>query len=210
MDGRSCLLSCNGWEELLRRLRERGYTIRDDPHRKYATLQKEGFRPVRFATLGYHYSKERVIERMADPRKHMVAGLDMSSFIAQKRVEYALMSNILALQYLLAIERIFRLIISNSNRRKSKLDLSRPYSLLNDFYLARALYRLAAIDKHRVRNKEQLRQLMEKEGHREPQPAILPAKKRGGNIQQAGMPIHKLVPTHDQASKATKGLKSKL
>ena len=113
----SAIISCSSWDELLRQLREQGYKVNDDPNRKYATLQKDDFRPVRFATLGYHYGKDRIIER------------------------------------------IFRLILRGSNRKR-KTKLSAPYSLLNDYYLAKAMHRLTVIEKQSIRTKEEMRRVM--------------------------------------------------
>ena len=185
------ILANDNWDGFLRQLRELGYKVNNNPNRKYMTLQKGDYRPVRFATLGYHYSEERLKERIADPDKHKMLGLGRLSFgdgkqrddldnkaqdplavLAQKRVQYALMDNLLALQYILAIERIIRLIMRNSNRRIRKLDLSRPYGLLNDYFLARAIYRLTVIDKHRVKNKAELRRALEREKDNEPKAAM--------------------------------------
>ena len=165
-------------------LREAGYKVNDNPGRKYVTIEKEGYRPVRLRTLGYYYEEENIKKRLADPNKLHIdyaalqAELDVRTgsqafngriknqavsaqyqsfavFAARKRTEYSMKNSAIALQYLSATELIYRLIVNNLIKRTRKFDISSPYSLMNDYHFRRNLQRLAFIEKYDIKTRAQ-------------------------------------------------------
>jgi type IV secretory pathway VirD2 relaxase len=171
------VLDNDNWPDFVKQLKEMGYKVNAGPHRKYATLEKDGFRPIRFRTLGYHYEEERLKERMADPQKHYIdftllrdergrlrdeqrqdahdQKQSFAVFAARKRLEYSLSNSIIALQYLKATEIIFRLIVNNLTKRTVKFDLRNPYGVMNDYYLRRYLQRLVFIERNGIKTKRE-------------------------------------------------------
>jgi len=180
------ILTNDDWGGFVRSLRDKGYKVNDSPSRKYTTMQMEGFRPVRFDNLGKnHYSKERILQRIADPKKFDVPkiakwfpknscdnsskGVDIGSpsesdvgtvdlimFLRFKRLEYTIAENLLALDYIKALENICRLIIRKAIRRFFKLHLGLPYAPANDYTIAKNLTRLALIERYNIKTKEEL------------------------------------------------------
>ena len=61
------------WTQFVRELEQQGYTFRFD--RKYMTLKPPGReRPVRFKTLGEHYTPEAIRRRILEPKPFLPAG----------------------------------------------------------------------------------------------------------------------------------------
>ena len=163
------ILSCGSWEKFKEDFEAKGYKINE--RGKYASIQrykidKYGvsepiFKPFRFKTLGYHYTEERIKQRITDPGKHNIrlAGkkeINAREYLHEEGLFFAMQNNDLALKLLKALEVLFRLIIQNRMRRTRKSILSEPYSLMNDYYIARLISQLIFIKKHNIKSKKEL------------------------------------------------------
>ena len=162
------ILDNHNWEDFVVSLRDIGYKVNNNPNRKYVTLAKEGFRPIRLKTLGYHYEEQSIKKRLIAPDKHYIdftvlqnereaefrrQRQNFAAFVTKKRLEYSLANSVIALQYLRASEIIYRLIINNLMKRTVKFDIGSPYGLMNDYYFRQSLNKLVFVERHGVKTK---------------------------------------------------------